>query len=260
MVKSVEKTFAILEYLAENQQPVSLGEISDGLNTNKSTMRRFMVSLKKLGYVEQDTDSRLYHLSHKIAWLGRSVQSDVTLTSLAAPYMDLLAYETGETINLGILEGIEVLYIDKRESPHRLRLCVEVGGVAPVHATAMGKSILAFSPKDEVDRIFSSGAQLSKITENTITTWAEFERDLKQIRADGMAYDREELIDGLFCVGAPIFMDEKVIAAISISTPKTRINEYRKELFIQMVRDQTSKLSKELSMSRTFITPENLKK
>jgi IclR family acetate operon transcriptional repressor len=260
MVKSVEKTFGILEYLAEHQEPASLGEISESMSTNKSTVRRFMLSLKKLGYIDQDPDSRLYKLSPKITLLGRGIQEDITLTSLAAPYMDNLAHVTGETVNLGFIEGAEVYYIDKRESPHRLRLCVEVGGVGPIHATALGKAMLAYLPKEEVDRIFSSGAELTKLTRYTITTWAEFDRELELIRTEGVSYDREEMIDGLYCVGAPIFLDEDVIAAVSISTPTTRMNEQRIELFIQLVRDQSTKLSKELSLSRSFITPGNLRK
>lgn len=259
MVKSVDKTFGILEYLAEYQQPVSLGEISENLNTNKSTVRRFMLALKRLGYVEQDPDSRLYNLSHKIAWLGRGIQRDVSLSSIAAPYMDYLALETGETINLGILKGAEILYIDKRESPHRLRLCVEVGGTGPLHATALGKSIIAHIPRSEINRLISSGFQLTKYTERTISTWAELDRELDLVRREGIAYDRQELIDGLFCVGAPVLMGDEVIAAISISTPITRINDTRTELFIQLVRDQTCKLSDELSLSRSFISLDNLK-
>jgi DNA-binding IclR family transcriptional regulator len=252
MVKSVEKTFDILEYLAENQHPASLGDISEKLKSNKSTVRRFLVTLKELGYVEQDPDSRLYNLSHKIVWLGKGMKEDSSLPSIARPYMDFLAHETGETINLGILEEARVRYIDKRESLHRLRLCVDVGGVAPFHATALGKSILAFSAKEVLDRIITSDIELSKLTEHTITTWAELNQELAQIREDGVAYDRQELIDGLYCVGAPIMWNGNVIAAMSISTPITRMNEPRKALFVQLVREQTCKLGEELSMSRTF--------
>ena len=254
MVKSVEKTFAILEHLADHQAPISLGDISELLDGNKSTVRRFMITLKELGYVEQDPDSRLYSLAPKIAWLSRSIPRDITITSIAAPFLDRLARETEETINLGILDGHEVLYIDKRESTHRLRLCVEVGGRGPIHATALGKSILAYLPKQEREQTFSGELRLEKLTENTITSWAEFDLELERVRQEGLAYDNEELFEGLYCIGAPLFAGDAVVAALSISTPVSRMNDHRRRLFEKLVLEITKELSNELTISQPFLS------
>jgi DNA-binding IclR family transcriptional regulator len=246
-MKSVIKVFQILELLAGQTNPVALGEISHALVVNKSTTRRFLVTLMKLGYVAQDKASRQYRITNKLANLVRNAPRDPSLPTIAKPYLDFLANETGETINLGVLNGADVLFIDQRESQQRLRLCVDVGGVAPFHATALGKAIAAFMPEEEFKQRFGWGGPLPRCTEKTIVTWAELETELERVRKEGIAWDDEEHMDGGICVGAPIFRDAQVVASISISSPASRMTEQRKELFKKLVIDQTQKLSLELS-------------
>ena len=245
-VQSVVRAFRILELLGQEERSLSLGELSKGLRINKTTARRFLITLKNIGYVYQDLHTKLYNITPKLSRLGHSAEQSLSLVSIIKPYMDILARETGETINFAVLNGTEVHYKDKRDSSHSLRVCIDVGEKAPAHATALGKAILAFLPTEEIYNRFNRGMSLERFTRNTIQSWAELDVEFVRIREEGIACDNEELFDGLRCIAAPIFQKKQVVAALSISIPTTRCDEHRLAVFKKLLIKQTKNLNEQI--------------
>src|SRR3990172_4385307 len=152
-VDVVDRAVDVLELLRDVGRPLSLQEISLRLEMVKSSTFRLLCTLERRGYVERvDGDGR-YRLG--VQW--RSFQQDLPahqpLTEVAVPYMRRLLEQFGETINLGVLREGEVLYLEMLESPHSFRMAAKVGSRSPVHSTALGKAIVAFLPRVEIDAI-----------------------------------------------------------------------------------------------------------
>lgn len=247
-IQSVVRAFRIVELLDREGQSLPLGEIAHCLELNKSTTRRFLITLQYLGYINQDPLTHQYQITPQLSRLGQSAREDVSLVAVAKPILDTISRETGETINFGILDGSEVYYLDKRDSTHPLRLCVEIGGRATAYATALGKAMLAFLPDEDLRNRFNHGVSLQRYTEKTLRSWAELEVELVRVRESGIAFDNEELFDGLRCMAVPIFKLKKVVAAISISVPLARWDTKRMEVFKMLLIQQGHKLSEQLSL------------
>jgi IclR family acetate operon transcriptional repressor len=131
----------------------------------------------------------------------------------------------GETVNLGVLDGGSIRYVDVRESRERFRLAERIGGSDRLHSTALGKAHLAFLPPDRVRSLLKE-CGMPKQTEHTLTTVSALKADLQKIRSLGYALDRQESMLGAFCVAAPILdANQAPVAALSISGPATRFNE-----------------------------------
>jgi len=243
-VKSLMLGLHILELLNDEEQPLRMSEIADRLGVGRSKAFRFAKTLKMAGYVEQDDESRKYILSKRASRLGRWLYHEDSILTYSNPILDLLAMKTNETVNLGILDGSDVYYLDSRASPHAFRLCRKAGERALAHGSALGKAIIAFLTEREFNKRFNRTDLLDRCTENTITSWAELELELDRIRAEGIAFDREELFLGLICIAAPIFRHKEVVAAISISIPTNRVDEEQIAIFTELLLKQTAGLSK----------------
>src|SRR4030066_1330228 len=241
-IQSVERAFSILELVYEKGSGLSLGEIATTVGINKSTSRRFLITLRNLGYVVQDSDTKLYKITRRVHQIGHPVTS-VSLLEIASPHLDILSNKTEETINLAVLDGTDMYYLDKRDSPFPLRVCVEVGGRASIHGTALGKVLIAFLPEKDVQALIYRTYPLQKYTANTITSWAELKAELNKIREEGVAYDNEETFTGLKCIAAPVFQHENVVAAISISIPSTRVDAQRFQVFKEILLRETHELT-----------------
>lgn len=153
---------------------------------------------------------------------------------------------TGETVNLAVRDGLYVLYIDVMESSHQFRLVSQVGTRRPLHCTALGKAMLAFTAPDERDATLAS-LRFERFSPRTITTQTRFRKELERITQHGYAVDDEEAGLGSRCVSSPIFdQSGKVAAAISVSGPITRINQPRLLAFAYAVREGARVISQRL--------------
>jgi IclR family KDG regulon transcriptional repressor len=251
LINSVVRTLNFIEYLSEKGE-VSVSDCSNHFNINKSTAHRFLASMKHVGFVDQNPENQKYKLSLKIFEIGNKIISNLNFREVAKPIMMELGEQTGETINLGIIDNFDVVYIEKVLSKNALRLDSPIGGRDPVHSTALGKAIIAFRPSDYVEEYVKTKG-LSKSTKNTITNVEKFYTELKIIREKGYAIDAEETMIGLQCVSAPIFNNKnKAVAAISISSPTQRLNKEIIAKYTQLVKDAATKISKQLG-ARIFI-------
>jgi IclR family acetate operon transcriptional repressor len=145
------------------------------------------------------------------------------LRTAARPHLEAIQEETGETTNLVVLEGRDVVYVDKVDGTRSVRLFLEVGRAIPAHTSGAGKAILAWRSPEDVAALLG-GTPLQASTSHTITTLDALEQDLKRIRRRGFATDNEEHEEGVGCVGTPVFDHRGVsIAALSVSGPTSRI-------------------------------------
>lgn len=246
-VKAVDKALRILETLGKEPEDLGLAELSRKLAIEKSTLHRLLGTLEGQGFVRRDPVSLRYSLGIKMLELGTAVTARSALGRTAGPVLDRLAVRCQQTVNLAVLDGEEILYIAKRESPEPLRLTVEVGRRLPVHCTALGKAILAFRPPLEVRRLFSRRRRLRQLTPNTITDPRELMKHLEEIRRTGIAVDREELVLGLRCVGAPVLdFTGYAVAAISISAAAVILGEDRVTELRPMLEEAGAEISKAL--------------
>lgn len=224
-IKVLNKAFSVLDVLLKHKFPMSMTEISEELGFYPSTIHRILDTLKYGGYVEQDTVTQKYQLGLKLLELGMAKLNQIDLVKEAKPCLKELAKKCDETVHLAILEDNNVLYLAKEESTQTIRMISYVGKRAPLHCTALGKILLAFLPLDKREELLDK-IELTKLTENTITSKERLKEELNKIAQEGFAFDREENEKDVRCIAAPVRNYQgKVIAAVSISGPSYRINE-----------------------------------
>lgn len=246
VVQSVDRALSILEALSDGE--MGLIDLSKKVELNKSTVHRLLNTLIYKNYVSQNPENNKYRLTFKVLELGNKMLNTISIVSIAKPYITRLAEETNEVVHLVSIEGNEVVYIDKIDSNNTIRMHSYIGKSIPIYCTAVGKAYMA-SMDDEM--FFETWKNIEKnivkLTDNTITTKEAMLEELKRIRDTGYSIDREENEEDVVCVAAPIFnFDKKVKYAISISTPKIRINDEKIKLFGRLVKDTADKISKEL--------------
>lgn len=244
-IRSVAKALMILNLFAEHQREMSLGEIAEELQMAKSTLHGLLATLRDFGYLEQSSENGKYRLGMQLFALGNIVANSWDVKKVAAPFIQSLVDELGETVHLVVFDEGEVLYIDKRESTRSLRIVSQVGTRLPAHCTGVGKVFLADLPLDEVKNIISIKG-LPRYTKNTITEFQRLEEELNEVRLQGYAIDDEEIMDGLRCVAVPIRdYTKKVCAAISISGPVSKFQGEELESVINLM----VKVGREISLN-----------
>jgi IclR family transcriptional regulator, KDG regulon repressor len=243
MSQTLDRALRVLDFVGE--KPRRIAEIADFLDVHHSTALRFLHTLRKHGFVQELPDHR-YRLGASMFRLGFQALEGVELRAIAHPYMEKLRDATGETVHLGSLEDGEVLYVDKVESEHRVRMVSRIGAVAGIHCTGVGKGILAFLPDDERLRLIEAH-ELQRFTDHTLTTLEALEADLAASRDRGYALDNEENEPGIHCVSAPIFSGSGVVAgAMSVTAPASRIDRETLLSFVPALVEATSGTSQEL--------------
>ena len=234
LATTVQKAFRLLEILGE-KQPARPSEIVKQLALSRSNVYRLFSTLQEMGYVEKDIDSK-YNLSLKVFILGNTVLRRNQLFDVARPYMARLAEIGRENVNLGVMYEHKVLYIEKIESPHYLKLDQPIGRTDPLHCTALGKALLSGLTNQEIGAFLRS-SKLVPYTKKTITDPEVLDRVIRNVRREGYSVDFEELNEGIHCISAPIRdVTKKVIAAISISAPAIRLSKRKvKKLGVPLI-------------------------
>lgn len=221
-VKVVHKTIDILDALREAPHGMSLAGLSAYAGMPKPTVYRILVTLESRGYLERSPDAS-YRVSRKLFEEPRDSTFEQRLVRAARPAMEALAALCKETVNLGVLDGGEVLVIETVESEQAVRMTSKIGNRRYPHSTALGKVLLADLPEREVVRLIRSRG-MPKFTPATIIRESELIVELERIRAQGFAMDNMENEPDGRCISAPVTNSQrKVIAALSISGPLPRM-------------------------------------
>jgi DNA-binding IclR family transcriptional regulator len=200
----------------------------------KSSVHRILSTLAEEGFVTRTDDDR-YRLGLKLHALGQQVVSSLELRQVAHVPLERLRNDTGETVHVAVLEGVDAVYVHRFESQSTLRTFSRVGRRIPAHTTSTGKCLLAFGDPAAVDVVVKAG--LKRIGPRTITTEAGLRAALAKIRADGYVVSIEENEKGVVSVGAPIFgHDGSCIAAVSMAGPSVRVSTDSLPRYIRLVR------------------------
>lgn len=222
LVPTVDNAFRILETLAASEDGYGISALSRKLGLAKSTTYNILMTLAQLGYIYRTEDDSCFHLSLKLFSLGSSVVERMDLRKIASSILQKLVEDTGETANLGTIQGNEAVYIDCVPGTHLVRVATWPGKRLPLHSTALGKSLLAWLPEEEAKERMSQS--LSMASSDSAISIDQLLSEVGEIRERQYAIDDEEDVSGMRCVGAPIFDHTgRVVAAISLTAPIQRL-------------------------------------
>jgi len=246
----ISKVFSILEAIHGAPYGFTLKQICEATAINKSTAHRFLKHMEREGYLVR-TESGSYLIGPRLSEMGTHTNSRAVLQAAARPILWELWKSTQETVNLAVLDGGTVLYVDVIESSHEFRLASRVGTRRPVHATSLGKAICAFLPEELLKRTLE-GLVLPSLTPNTVINLVQFRRELDRVRHNGYALDDEEVTLGARCVGAPILgKNQEAVAAISISGPVTRMGREQLPSLAAAAIEASSRISAAMGLPQT---------
>jgi IclR family transcriptional regulator, KDG regulon repressor len=241
----IARTLRVVEAF-NGRDAITLGELVATTRLVKSSVFRILYTLIELGYVEKDGRGR-YLLTPQWTKIARTRRPNVDLVRLSAPLIGGLLGLFHETVNLGVLEQGEVLYIHVLESPHAFRLAAHAGMRSPVHSTALGKCLLCKLSTEALEAILRRHP-LRALTKRTVRDRASLLRELRRVRERGYAVDAGEDSPGARCIAAPITDGTgRVVAAISISGPASRIHRGRDREMSTALMEVCAQISKRLS-------------
>jgi IclR family pca regulon transcriptional regulator len=225
--QSLERGLAILGCFTAEHPVLGIADIADELGMSRSTTHRYVITLVALGYLEQGA-SRKYRLGLRVTDLGMSALNSTGLREHAHPYLEELRQRTSYTTSLGVLDGADVLYVDRarsfRRGQSKIDLGLAPGSRLPAYCTAMGKLLLAYLPEEE-QRELIGAMQLAKHTPNTITSKKALRTELDEVQAAGFAVNDEELAPELHSIAAPVRNEAReVVAAVNLAAHSTMIS------------------------------------
>jgi IclR family transcriptional regulator, acetate operon repressor len=254
----VSKVLRVFEALSSSPEGLQLKDIAQRTGINKSTAYRFLAHLAFEGYLFRD-DSGAYLVGPKLVRLGSGISYQTSLRKISRPVLQDLWKVTGETVNLGTLDGQDVFYLDVLQSPHPFRMASPVGSWRPIYCTAMGKALAAFLPPEEKEHLLGT-IKFERLTPHTITQSTRLERELDSIRERGYGLDNEEATLGARCISAPIVIDQgKVAAAISVAGPVARIGQNKIPFLAKAVMTSARSISARLDSSELMETEASVK-
>ncbi len=225
--QSLERGLAILGCFTPKRPVLGIADIADELGMSRSTTHRYVITLVALGYLEQGA-SRKYRLGLRVTDLGMSALNSTGLREHAHPYLEELRQRTSYTTSLGVLDGAEVLYVDRvrsyRRGQSQIDLDLHTGSRLPAYCTAMGKLLLANVPEPEQRELIAQ-VKLTKRAPNTITSKKALREELEEIQAAGFAVNDQELAPELYAIAAPVRNEARdVVAAVNLSAHSSIIS------------------------------------
>jgi DNA-binding IclR family transcriptional regulator len=220
----IDRAAQILDCFGFDHQELSVSEIGARTALHRSTAHRILMALEYNDLIQQNSETGKYRLGIKLFKLGHQAVSHLNLRDICRPFLTRIMNETKETVHLAVLDEDQVLYLDKVEGPHALRMPSRVGRRIPTYCTSLGKAMLSCLDDQEVKKIFRH-QDLRPYTANTVKKVEQLLTDLRAIRKRGYSVDDEEIEIGLRCVGAPI-RDHTgaMVGAISVAAPSARLS------------------------------------
>ena len=251
-VQSVARSLMIMDLLAQENREMSLTEIAKAMNWPKSTTHGLITTLKDYYYVDQSPASGCYRLGVRLFELGNMVSRSWDIKSIAKPVMQELNSRFGEMVQLAAEDKGEVLYLEKLDSTHMMRIVSDIGARLPMHCTGLGKVLLAYKTPSEIKWILTKHG-MPPMTARTITDRETMERELIKIRRQGYAIDDREIMDSLCCVAAPIFDREgNVKYAVSVAALANNFHSQR----LDSVKEELLKAADVISYAMGYRKPE----
>lgn len=226
--QSLERGLAILSAFGSDRSTIGVSELSRELGLSRSTTHRYIATLTSLGYLQQDAETKRYRLGPRVLDLGFAAINSMDIREVSIPHLQALSDATGFTVNMAILDGPDVVYIERcrtsRSGQREIDLNLHVGSRLPAYCTAMGKALLAFANEDLFEEILER-MELVARGPNTITDGAALRVEMKKIRKMGVAVNNEELAYGLRSIAAPIrSRSGEVVAALNLAVHRSMVS------------------------------------
>jgi len=225
---SVDRALRVLQVLGRRGSGFTLDELSGELGIPKSTLHRTLAALKERGFVAQPVPGGAYTIGVELLAVAFGFHEQLDLRGLVHPLLVAARDRWHETAHIAVLDGADIVYLDKVESRRPLKLTSTVGGRNPAHATGLGKALLAwtFPTDDALERWLAACAPLERRTPNTIVDAAALARELASVRERGFAVESEESEPAVRCVAVPIFLGRSTpTAALSLAAPAQRMTK-----------------------------------
>lgn len=244
-LRAVERAVQVLNILAEHPGGLSLVDLARTSGIPMTTLHRLLRVLRGASLVGE-TAGGLYVVGVGTVVLARAFLEGVDLRQVGRPEMAEVVQQTGETCHLGILASVHIVYLEKIDSPHPVRMYSRVGGTNPALSTAIGRAVLAHSPQSVVDEVVEGSRRLFGIQ----TDLQQLDDLLAEVRRKGFSTDLQENEMGICCVGAPVFDHSgRVVAGMSLSTPASRFERARLDETGQLMRSAAGRVSAALGWS-----------
>ena len=226
--QSLERGLTILGSFRSEVPLLGVSELARTVGMSRSTTHRYVATLASLGYLQQDAATKKYRLGPRVLDLGFSAINSMELRSIAAPHLQQLSDDTGHTVNMAILDGTDIVYIERcrsaQQGQREIDLNLHVGSRLPAYCTSMGKVLLAdLDPADLADVL--ARTQFTQRGPNTIVAKRELLAELARVRAAGLAVNNEELAYGLRSIAAQIrAQNGRAVAAINLAVHRTMVS------------------------------------
>lgn len=245
-LSSVRNAARLLKEFSHGSREIGVTELSRRLGIGKSTAHRLLSTLADEKLLEQDPETGAYRLGLAMYELGASVSMHTDLHNACIPVIDQLANGTRETVQVAVLDGREVVYVERRDSPQTVRLFGRVGHRNDAHCTSTGKVLLAFLPPERLEQLLD-GWVLTARTEHTITSLPRLRQELEAIRKRGWAENVNEVELGVASVAAPIRNGlGEVVASVSVAGPIQRVSHDSLKRFARPCVDAGMAISRRL--------------
>jgi IclR family acetate operon transcriptional repressor len=246
---AVERALNILEAAAHRRDGLTNSEISRKLGIPKSSASYILRTLERRGYLRREAETGRYRLGLKILSLGGDAQASLDIADVALPFMRALVEKIHMTAHLAVLDQGEAVYIEKVEAPGFFKVNTWIGRRMFLHSTSVGKCLLAWLPKQEVEMLVKQQG-LKKRTPKTIITMTKLLTDLEHTKREGYAVDDEENSLGARCLGAPVFdVTGNVVAALGASGTLTQVDEHSMPRIAEALKETARRISRQLHRS-----------
>lgn len=258
LVKSAERVTDILEFVGVAGAPLAAGDIATGLGLPRSSLYGLVTTLEHKGFLERDLRGR-YSLGGRFLSLASSTRHQYDIGRLARAEMLKLSSELQVTCNIGVLDGHNIVYIEKvQDYSHPVRLETHVGASMPAHATAMGKLLIAEMDPEDCQTWLESH-EFKGLTARTRTNINDLKVDLQAYRRDGYTVDREEFSEGVTCIAAGVRdLSNTVVAAVSLTAISSRLlaSGHTEQQLGQRVQTTARAISDKLGQTKVGVGPE----
>jgi IclR family KDG regulon transcriptional repressor len=246
----IDRAAQILDCFGFDHQELSVSEIGSKTALHRSTAHRILMALEYNDLIRQNPETGKYRLGIKLFKLGHQAVFHLNLREICRPFLTRIMNDTQETVHLAVLDEDQVLYLDKVEGPHALRMPSRVGRHIPTYCTSLGKAMLSCLEEQEVKAIVGK-QPLTAYTTNTVKNVEQLLADVRAVRKRGYAVDNEEIEIGLRCVGAPI-RDHTgaMVGAISTAAPSARLAEKKIPVFGRLVMAVAAEISEQLGYEK----------
>lgn len=248
VITSAYRTLQVLLAFGAPPHRFSLAEIVQRMSLEKSQVYRSLKTLEEAGFLRSEEDGRFALTQVMNVLSAASANSrQASLVEVAAPHLDRLAAETTESVHLFVLAGDQAVCVDRRDSPHQVRLASVLGRSAPLHAGAVPKAILAHLPAERRDAVLARLSDYPRYTDNTLVDASELEAEIERIRARGYSISDEDYDASARGVGAPIFDHaQRVVGGVSVGGPSFRVGRDDLERFASLMTREARAISQRL--------------